>query len=217
MIRPPTMAPGIEVKPPRISTGSALSATKVSANCTPLRAPHSRPATSATKPATAHTMRPDVLQRNADRQRRLVIVGHRAQRAADAVLREADRQRRDQQRRRCRRRTGRTARLTMLQCSSSDSIGTSSMPRSSRAPAAPHSSCARPSMKKVRPMVAMNSVICGWLTSGRSTMRSIASAEHHHHHQRDGDREPQRQRRSRVRRCRRRSARRRTPSRPARS
>ena len=28
-------------------------------------------------------------------------------------------------------------------------------------------------MKNVRPMVAMNSVICGWLTSGRSTTRSI--------------------------------------------
>ncbi|MNU00747.1 hypothetical protein D3C72_2439620 [compost metagenome] len=29
-------------------------------------------------------------------------------------------------------------------------------------------------MKKVRPMVAMNSVISGWLTSGRKTTRSIA-------------------------------------------
>ena len=28
-------------------------------------------------------------------------------------------------------------------------------------------------MKNVRPIVAMNSVICGWLTSGRSTTRSI--------------------------------------------
>ena len=37
-----------------------------------------------------------------------------------------------------------------------------------------HSSCASPSMKKVRPIVAMNSVICGWLTSGRSTTRSVA-------------------------------------------
>ncbi len=31
-------------------------------------------------------------------------------------------------------------------------------------------------MKKVRPIVAMNSVICGWLTSGRSTNRSTMSA-----------------------------------------
>ncbi len=29
-------------------------------------------------------------------------------------------------------------------------------------------------MKKARPMVAMNSVISGWLTSGRSTTRSMA-------------------------------------------
>ena len=56
MMRPPTIAPGIESKPPRISTGSAFSATNVSANCTPLRAPHSRPATSATTPATPHTI-----------------------------------------------------------------------------------------------------------------------------------------------------------------
>eukprot|EP01034_Spumella_vulgaris_P031832 gene31831-39319_t len=38
IIRPPTIAPGTEVKPPRISTGKAFSAMKVSANCTPLRA-----------------------------------------------------------------------------------------------------------------------------------------------------------------------------------
>ena len=30
-------------------------------------------------------------------------------------------------------------------------------------------------MKNVRPIVAMNSVICGWLTSGRSTTRSVTS------------------------------------------
>ena len=38
-----------------ISTGSAFSATHTSANCTPLRAPHSMPATSATTPAVAQT------------------------------------------------------------------------------------------------------------------------------------------------------------------
>ena len=56
MISPPTIAPGIEAKPPRISTGSAFSATSDSENCTPSLAPHIMPATSATKPATAHTM-----------------------------------------------------------------------------------------------------------------------------------------------------------------
>ena len=56
MMRPPTIAPGIDSNPPRISTGSALSARKVSANCTPLRAPQSSPATSATNPATVQTM-----------------------------------------------------------------------------------------------------------------------------------------------------------------
>ncbi|MND86576.1 hypothetical protein D3C80_785480 [compost metagenome] len=50
------MAPVIEVKPPMISTGSALSTTSESENCTPRRAPQSSPATRPTKPATAHTI-----------------------------------------------------------------------------------------------------------------------------------------------------------------
>src|SRR2546425_442934 len=56
MISPPMMAPRIDSKPPRISTGRAFSATNVSAYCTPFRTPHITPATSATKPATAHTI-----------------------------------------------------------------------------------------------------------------------------------------------------------------
>ncbi|MCY1435058.1 hypothetical protein D9M71_511370 [compost metagenome] len=55
MIRPPTIAPLIEVKPPMISTGRALSTTSESENCTPRRAPQSSPATSPTNPATAQT------------------------------------------------------------------------------------------------------------------------------------------------------------------
>ena len=55
MISPPTIAPGIEVKPPSISTGSALSAISDSENCTPDLAPHMMPATSATKPASDQT------------------------------------------------------------------------------------------------------------------------------------------------------------------
>ena len=54
-------------------------------------------------------------------------------------------------------------------------IGSSWMPRSRPRTFAPQIICARPSMKKASPIVAMNSVICGWLTSGRSTMRSVAS------------------------------------------
>src|SRR6266545_3925256 len=55
MMSPPTMAPGTEVKPPRISTGKALSAIKERLNCTPLLAPHMMPATMATRPATDQT------------------------------------------------------------------------------------------------------------------------------------------------------------------
>ena len=50
------MAPGIEVKPPRISTGSALSAMICSAKDTSERAPHMMPVASATMPAANQTM-----------------------------------------------------------------------------------------------------------------------------------------------------------------
>ena len=56
MMRPPTIAPGIDVKPPRITTGSAFSATSESENCTPSFEPQMMPATSATSPATLQTM-----------------------------------------------------------------------------------------------------------------------------------------------------------------
>ena len=46
------MAPGTEVKPPRIRTGRAFSAMSERLNCTPLLAPHMTPATMATRPAT---------------------------------------------------------------------------------------------------------------------------------------------------------------------
>ena len=50
------MAPGIEVKPPRITTGSAFSATCESENWTPSFEPQITPATSATSPATLQTI-----------------------------------------------------------------------------------------------------------------------------------------------------------------
>ena len=93
MISPPTMAPGIEVKPPRISTGSALSAIRLSENCTPDFAPHITPATSATSPAIDQVITQIVAQRDPDRQRRLVVVGHRPQRPAGAGVLREERQR----------------------------------------------------------------------------------------------------------------------------
>ncbi len=47
--------PGTEVKPPRISTGNAFSASSDSENCTPSLLPHTAPAASATRPATSQT------------------------------------------------------------------------------------------------------------------------------------------------------------------
>ena len=50
------MAPGMEVRPPRISTGSAFSAITSSAKDTSERAPHMMPVTSATMPAANQTI-----------------------------------------------------------------------------------------------------------------------------------------------------------------
>ena len=50
------MAPGTEVRPPKITTGRARSATVVSENCTPSLEPQIIPATRATTPATHQTM-----------------------------------------------------------------------------------------------------------------------------------------------------------------
>jgi hypothetical protein len=56
MMRPPTMAPGIDVKPPRIRTGKAFRAMICNANDTSERAPHMMPVTSATIPAANQTV-----------------------------------------------------------------------------------------------------------------------------------------------------------------
>ena len=55
MMSPPTIAPGIEVKPPRISTGNARNAITSSAKETSERAPHMMPVTSATRPEANQT------------------------------------------------------------------------------------------------------------------------------------------------------------------
>ena len=90
------MAPGTEVKPPRMRTGSALSAISERLNCTPLLAPHMTPATMATRPATDHTTTQIVLSGMPMRERGLVVVGHRPQRPPDARPLEEHGQHRDQ-------------------------------------------------------------------------------------------------------------------------
>ena len=50
------IAPGTEVRPPRMTTGRARSATVASENWTPSYEPQMMPATSATTPATHQTM-----------------------------------------------------------------------------------------------------------------------------------------------------------------
>src|SRR5437867_947388 len=50
------------------------------------------------------------------------------------------------------------------------------MPTSSRLTLLPQSISPKPSRKKLSPIVAMNRMMCSWLTSGRSTSRSMAKA-----------------------------------------
>jgi len=65
--------------------------------------------------------------------------------------------------------------MLMPNRSDTHSIGSSCNPMSSPRTFAPQAICASPSTRNARPIVAMNSVICGWLTSGRSTKRSVTS------------------------------------------
>ena len=67
-------------------------------NCTPLLAPHMIPATMATRPATDQTTTQIVLSGMPMRERGLVVVGHRPERAADPRALEEDRQHRHQHR-----------------------------------------------------------------------------------------------------------------------
>ena len=175
MIRPPTIAPATDSNPPRISTGSALSAVKVSANCTPLRAPQRRPDTKATKPATVQTITQiccsgmptasaawwsSATARSALPMR--VFWKNSASPATNSPATSA---------------ANRSNWLmNMPVFSDSHSNGMSVMPSSSPCGCEPQNNCASPSSTKVRPMVAMNSVIGGWFTSGRSTTRSVAMA-----------------------------------------
>ena len=55
-------------------------------------------------------------------------------------------------------------------------IGVLGMPISSTLTSEPQIVWAKPSRKKKIPMVAMKRMMCGWLTSGRSTTRSTEIA-----------------------------------------
>ena len=80
------IAPGTEVRPPRITTGSAFSATSDSENCTPELAAPDDAGDQRDEAGDAPDDDPDAVQRDADGLRRLVVVGHRAQRAARSTV-----------------------------------------------------------------------------------------------------------------------------------
>src|SRR6202167_235020 len=168
---PPTIAPVIEVNPPIMSTGSALRTTRVSANCTPWRAPHNRPATRETKPATPQTICQRVCSRMPiDSAACGSSAMARSEMPMRVLLKKIDSA------------TTRTpavaaaTRSNWLTWMSPNWIGVSTMPRSSSWTLAPIAIWDSPSITNASPRVAMHSVICGWLTRGRSTTRSTAIA-----------------------------------------
>src|SRR5882672_1825365 len=171
MIRPPATAPGTEVKPPRISTGSDLRAMSERLNCTPLLAPHMTPATMATKPATDHT----TVQ--------IVRSGMPSESAASWSSATARSARPMPVFWKNSASTVTSTAAVMAAVSSSRLTSTlpilnevSGIPTSRRLTLAPHSISPKPSRKKFSPMVAMNRMMCSWLTSGRRTTRSMAKA-----------------------------------------
>src|SRR4029453_2359901 len=171
MMSPPTMAPGTEVKPPRNSTGSDFRAIRDRLNCTPLLAPHMMPATMATRPATDHTTTQIVL-RGMPMLRAASWSSATARSARPIFVRWKN----------TARMVTRTAAVraavisSRLICTPRTMNDVSGMPTSSLLTLAPHTISPKPSRKKLSPMVAMNRMICSWLTRGRRTTRSMAKA-----------------------------------------
>jgi len=170
-INPPTIAPPIEVKPPIINTGKALSTTSDNENCTPWRAPHSSPATSPTIPATAQTIC----------QIRLRLMPMDSAAVVSSATARSDTPMRVLLNSNASTVTSTTAaaaaiRSNWLSISGPMNSGTSSMPRSRARTCEPIRPWARPSIMNDRPKVAMNKVICERFTSGRNTRRSMSKA-----------------------------------------
>ena len=153
---PPTMAPGTEVSPPRMSTGSAFSAMSDRLNCTPLFAPHMMPATMPTIPATDQTMIQMVLS---EIPRESAACGSSATAlsarpmgvcwkiSANAATSTAA--------------TRAAMRSNSLSSMPPTSTGEDGMPRSSALTFEPQAHSPTPSSRKLSPMVAMKSVIGG--------------------------------------------------------
>jgi hypothetical protein len=87
------MAPGIEVKPPRINTGKALRAMISRAKETSERAPHMMPVDQRHDARREPHDHPDLLSEMPTDSRGLVVVGHGPQRPSDAGLVEEHGQR----------------------------------------------------------------------------------------------------------------------------
>jgi len=156
MMSPPRIAPGTDSNPPRISTGSALSAISDRLNCTPLLAPHMIPATIATSPATDHTTTQIVLSGmpmdsaaswSSATARRARPMRVRWKKTASTVTSTAA--------------VRAATSSSWLICTPLTMNDLSGMPTSSFLTLAPQAISPRPSRKKFMPMVAMNRMICG--------------------------------------------------------
>src|SRR5712691_5645811 len=171
IISPPTIAPGIEVRPPRINTGKALRAMSERLNCTPLLAPHMMPPTRATMPATDQTVTQIVWRgiptavaawwSSATARRALPILVFWDKKASTATRVAA---------------VTAANRSNWLSSIPPTSTGASGIPRLSFLTLLPQTSSPNPCRKKLRPIVAIKRVKGGWLTRGRNTTRSMANA-----------------------------------------
>jgi hypothetical protein len=76
MIKPPTIAPGMDVKPPRISTGNALREQRERKLNAELGSPH-HAGHQGDEAGNRPYQKPDLVERDAHRLRGLVIIGDR--------------------------------------------------------------------------------------------------------------------------------------------
>ncbi len=129
-------------------------------------------------PAADHTTTQIDFERNPDRHRRLVIVGHRPQRAADPRVLEEQCQRRDQRPRHDR---GDQVELIDQHIAEKDRVLRDADVQ--RVDVAAPDLLAEPVEEERYADGGHEQVICSWLTSGRSTRRSTSIGQRHH----DGD------------------------------
>ena len=164
--------PTIEVKPPMISTGSALSTISDSENCTPTRAPQSKPGDQRDAAGHRPDDRPDAA---ADRCPTAIAASGSSATARSASPSAGALEEERRARSPAAPAVAAANRSNWLIITPWTWKRRSVIPELQPCTSEPHTVCASPSRTKLRPSVAMNRTIGGRLTSGRSTTRSTAT------------------------------------------